>query len=233
MANYKFAVPYYLKKEGGLSRATTDTASRNPAPCTINGQTGWHTNKGVTWETFKNNANLGYTANCENFKNMPANIWGLIYKKRFWDFWNSYAIPYQSIADFLTWSVWGSGGGTFTGTRGSIPFWRNFLLKNYQYVAKNKADIRRKMLELAQTKGEREFWAEMVQYRWDWYARLNQPANLRGWRRALDGYKDWGIANYDFSQKKKLTKFLTFRNLVLSFLIFGVIIYTNEEINKK
>jgi hypothetical protein len=163
---------------------------------------------------------------------MPPKIWGLIYKKSYWDFWNSDNIPYQSIADFMTWSVWGSGAGTFNGDRGSQPFWRNFLLKKYQYVAKDKNDIRRKMLEIAKTKGEKNFWEEIVQYRWDWYARLNQPANLRGWRRALDGYKEWGIQNYTFTQKKKLTNFLSFRNLALSLLIFGAIIYTKEELSK-
>jgi lysozyme family protein len=229
MADYKKAIPYYLKKEGCLSRATTDTASRNPAPCTINGKTGWHTNKGVTWSTFKANENLGYTANCENFRNMPPNIWGLIYKKRFWNFWDSDNIPYQSIADFMTWSVWGSGGGTFKGNSGSIPFWRNFLLKEYNYVAKDKNDIRRKMIEIADQKGEKELWSEMIQYRWNWYARLNQPANLKGWRNSLDKYKLWGEQNYDFKKKSGSMKLFSFRNLIALLSIFGVVYYLNDE----
>jgi hypothetical protein len=204
MADYKKAVPYYLKKEGGLSRATTDTASRNPAPCTINGKTGWHTNKGVTWATFKGNAAaLGYAATCENFRLMPSTIWGVIYKKKYWDFWGSDNIPYQAIADFLTWTVWGSGGGSFNGASGSIPHWKNFLKRNYNYTATSKNDILRKILELADQKGERAIWEEMIQYRRDWYVRLNQPANLRGWRNALDGYKKWGLENYDFKKKSE------------------------------
>ena len=73
MANYRNIVSFIKSKEGGLSSATTDTASRNPAPCG-NGSNGkpYHTNKGVTWETFSSNASsLGYTASCSNFLNMP------------------------------------------------------------------------------------------------------------------------------------------------------------------
>jgi len=36
MADYLFSVPFFLAKEGGLSRASSDTASQNPLPVLIN-----------------------------------------------------------------------------------------------------------------------------------------------------------------------------------------------------
>jgi len=45
MADIKYITGFTEKWEGGLSRATTDTASKNPSPYTYKGQTGWHTNK--------------------------------------------------------------------------------------------------------------------------------------------------------------------------------------------
>ena len=200
MANYKVVVPYFLKKEGGLSRATTDTASNNPSPCVYNGQTGWHTNKGVTWTTFKSLApQLGYDPSCNNFLTMPADIWGLIFKKGYWNYWDGDNNPHQALADFMTWTVWGSGAA------GSRRFLRNFLRDQYG-INKDVSDrqgIREALISLA-NKDERKIWEQLIQYRWNWYALLNQPANLRGWRRSLDNYKQWGLRIYTFRPKKKL-----------------------------
>jgi hypothetical protein len=82
MADYTKIVSFIKTKEGGLSSATTDTASNNPSNCG-NGKNGkpYHTNKGVTWSTFKGlSAKLGYSATCDNFIKMPDSIWGKIYK---------------------------------------------------------------------------------------------------------------------------------------------------------
>ena len=69
MADYTNIINFIKAKEGGLSSATTDTASRNPSNCG-NGSNGkpYHTNKGVTWSTFKSlSSKLGYSATCDNF----------------------------------------------------------------------------------------------------------------------------------------------------------------------
>ena len=76
MANLSLAIPYIQKWEGGLSRATTDTASKNPSPYEHNGKTGWHTNKGITWGTFTDLAlKLGIAISPFNFLQMPDFIW--------------------------------------------------------------------------------------------------------------------------------------------------------------
>lgn len=110
MADYKVIVPFILKWEGGLSRATTDTASRNPSPCPVKGVTGYHTNKGVTWATFTGLApKLGYTASCENFVVMPESIWGVIFKRGFWDEVGGDKLTSQAIANVAADFAWGAG----------------------------------------------------------------------------------------------------------------------------
>lgn len=230
MANYKKVIPFFLQKEGGLSRATTDTASKNPAPCSYQGKTGYHTNKGVTWSTFKNNAGkLDYSATCSNFISMPSDIWGKIFKNSFWDFWDSDNIPFQSIADFMTWTVWGSGGGTFGGSSGSVPHLTKYLKKNHNITATSKNDVKNQLIKLAEIKGERELWEDLIQYRYDWYATLNQPANLKGWRNGLMNYKDWGLKNYNF--KKISGRKLNLMKLGAALIVAGSIYYlfTNNK----
>jgi len=199
MANYKFAIPFYLKKEGGLSRAATDSASRNPSPCVIRGVTGWHTNKGVTWGSFTGNAGkVGYSPSCGNFAAMPQSIWQGIFKKSYWNFWDSDSIPYQSIADFMTWSVWGSGGGSFSRGTGSQGFLKRFV-QSQGYSPQNKSEIRAALMHMAK-RNEKATWLKMIQARRDFYVRLNQPANIRGWNNALDKYVKWGDEHYSFSR---------------------------------
>ena len=87
-ANFERNIAYIKEKEKGLSRAKTDTSSRNPAPCLITDpKTGitaddYHTNRGIIWPTFKSMApKLGYEASCKNFELMPDKIWVPIYKQ--------------------------------------------------------------------------------------------------------------------------------------------------------
>lgn len=104
-------VPFIYKWEDGLSRDTKDTASANPAPWAHKGQTGWHTNKGVTYTAFVSNASkLGYAPTAENFFNMPDAIWLKILKEVYMK-----AFPIERIAHLpriqaviITWA-WGSG----------------------------------------------------------------------------------------------------------------------------
>jgi lysozyme family protein len=204
MANYKTAVPYFLKKEGGLSRATTDSASSNPCPCAYNGKYGWHTNKGVTWSSFKGlSGKLGYNPTCELFFQMPANIWGLIFKNGYWNFWDCDNIPYQSLADFMTWTVWGSGGGSWSQKNGSIGFLYRFLVRK-GYAPKSKSEIRSTLIDLA-SKNEKELWLDLIQARKDFYIALNQPANYKGWMNAINGYVKWGLENYTFEKKNDIS----------------------------
>lgn len=70
-------VAYILKMEGGLSNDKNDSASNYPSPTPEQ----YHTNKGVTYKTFVENANkLNYLPTIDNFLKMPNEIWLKIYK---------------------------------------------------------------------------------------------------------------------------------------------------------
>lgn len=125
--------------EGGLSRDPDDNASAHPAPWPYKGLTGWHTNKGITYQTFSANANrLGYANTPENFFQMPDSIFLSILK-------NVYAAGYplnridhlpRIQAVIITWA-WGSGLG------GSERYLANFQRTEMGISAANitKAEI--------------------------------------------------------------------------------------------
>lgn len=114
MASWEKIIPFIKLREGGLSRDPDDLAAKYPAPCAYNGQTGWHTNKGITYETFITNTALGYEGTCENFFEMPAEIWSKIFKAKIWDQWQLDKIRSQSIADIIAdWSFNSGAGGAY------------------------------------------------------------------------------------------------------------------------
>lgn len=100
----------YIKRwEGGLSKDRNDPAAFDPVP----DGSGYHTNKGVTWNTFKGLAKkIGYTATPALFYKMPDNIWLSIYKVGYWDPINGDKINSQGIAELMADWGWGSGPGT-------------------------------------------------------------------------------------------------------------------------
>lgn len=108
MANINAVNLDYIKRwEGGLSKDSRDKASAYPVP----DGSGYHTNKGVTWQTFSGLApKLGYTATPALFYKMPDNIWLKIYKVGYWDTVQGDKINSQAIAELCADWVWGSGG---------------------------------------------------------------------------------------------------------------------------
>jgi len=111
MADYKNIIPFLRQAEGGLSRKKTDTASKYPCPTPYKGLTGWHTNKGVTYQTW-----VGFfgKAKDDRFFAMSDADWEYMYKKGYWDKVRGDEIQSQALANIaLSW-VWGTGvyGGT-------------------------------------------------------------------------------------------------------------------------
>lgn len=92
-------------REGGLSKAKTDSASKNPVP----DGSGYHTNKGITWELFESlGAKLKYTPTPELFYEMPDWLFDLIYEER-WNTSGANLINSQPIAQLVFQSLWGGG----------------------------------------------------------------------------------------------------------------------------
>ena len=112
-------INFIHKMEGGLSNDLTDTASKYPSPTPQK----WHTNKGITWKVFIDNAKeLNYAPTVSNFLTMPQSIWYSIYKNKYlnkanltdnpvlnayislwyWGGWNKKLLPTIEVSNVLS-----------------------------------------------------------------------------------------------------------------------------------
>lgn len=190
MAVYTKIVSFIKTKEGGLSSATTDTASNSPSNCG-NGSNGkpYHTNKGIQWATFKGLATkLGYLATCDNFIKMPDDIWGKIYKDGFWNPIQGDRIQNQAIANTFVEMAWGSGVGSNTSTKGAIPYLKNFFKSKYNKSFSNITQIVDYVNELDNSGKTPELFEKLYDFRKSLYSSFNQPSNLKGWVNRLDAF---------------------------------------------
>ena len=189
MANISSIIALTKKEEGGLSRATTDTASKYPSPYIHNGVGGWHTNRGVTYRTFEALANqLGYQNNRENFINMPDDIWLKIAKNGYWDVLNLDAMNSQAIANlFFSWQ-WAAGYG-----------WRNRIKrylasKGVNWNTSKLKEIPSIINNLVKQETEKKILDELIEQYKEFYISLNQPANIKGWLNRVDRLKAYAYS---------------------------------------
>jgi hypothetical protein len=190
MAQYTKIITFIKSKEGGLSSATTDTASNSPSNCGkgSNGKS-YHTNKGVTWSTFKGlSSKLGYSASCDNFMKMPDDIWGKIYKDGYWNPMQGDRIQNQAIANTFVEMAWGSGVGSNTSTRGAIPYLKNFFKSKYNKNFSNITEIVDYVNELDNNGQTPELFEKLYDFRKSLYTSFNQPSNIKGWFNRLDAF---------------------------------------------
>jgi len=106
--------------EGGATDDLSDNASKFPVPGTHtyikkgkqHTSSHWHTNKGVTWQTFvANGKRLNYLPTPALFFKMPKDLWLKIAKARYWDVINLDEYKSQAIANIMFSWQWGSGYG--------------------------------------------------------------------------------------------------------------------------
>ncbi len=221
-ATYESAIPYIKKAEGGLSRAVSDSASKNPSPYIHNGITGWHTNRGITFSTFKALAPIaGYQVNQNNFIEMPDSIWLSIYKTGFWDAMKGGLYENQAIANTVVDFAWGSG--TTTATKQLIKF---LNAKNIQADGVNT--IAEGFNKLVKKEGAEKVFSDLINYRKSFFTSLNQLANINGWFSRMDTLKMEGlqiIASTGKSVKKN--------PLGVAFLILGSVGLLYTIVNRK
>jgi hypothetical protein len=176
MVTHKNQVGFIKKWEGGLSNDPRDkNPASYPAPCSYRGQTGWHTNKGITYATFYSNAKkLGYTSSCENFFAMPDAIWLKIYKAGFWDKFLLDSYRSQSIADVIVSLAWGSGINS------------NFPISTGAYSSENAKAFRDLFNRLTRTAiAEKRVHTKLLEHYRQFYISLNNPTYIRGWLRRV------------------------------------------------
>lgn len=186
MATINNIVDFTLKWEGGLSRNTNDTASSYPSPYVYKGQTGWHTNKGITYATFEAaSKKLGFENNADNFLTMPQNIWLKIAKSLYWDTLHLDDVKSQAIANLLFSWTWASGYG-----------WRNrvknyFSSKDIDWSISDYSALPDNINSLTKKYGEKKISDELFEQYKEFYISLNQPANIGGWLNRLGELQDF------------------------------------------
>lgn len=221
MADYRNAIPYIQKAEGGLSRAITDTASKNPSPYVHNGQSGWHTNRGITWETFKSLApKAGYAVTEDNFIRMPDNIWLSIYKIGYWDPMKGDSYQSQAVANAVVDFAWASGTGGATRALSKYLGKQGILATNAQSIADG-------FNKLVKDKSEAAAFNSLIDERKRFFQSLNQPANEKGWLARMETLRQQGTsilgAGVEFIKKNPIKSGVAIA-LGLSLIITGVVV---------
>ena len=190
MASIDRIISETKKEEGGLSRSKTDSASAHPSGCQITSggvsASDWHTNKGVTWDTFISNAsNLGYEANCRNFEVMPDNIWRSIAKKGYWDPFYLDQYNSQAIANFIFQWAWGSGVNGAYRQLAKLANMKYGMNLSTSYSLSNAAKLKDKFNEVSK-RNESGLLLDLKNSLKGFYVSLNQPANEAGWLKRVD-----------------------------------------------
>jgi lysozyme family protein len=225
MAQYLNIVSFIKAKEGGLSSATTDTASKNPSNCG-NGSNGkpYHTNKGVTWTTFVSlSSKLGYSATCDNFKKMPDDIWGKIYKNGYWNPMQGDRIQNQAVANTFVEMAYLSGVGSSTSTRGAIAYLKKFFKANYNKDFDTITQIVDYVNDLDNKGQTPQLFEKLYDFRKSLYTSFNQPSNLKGWINRLDAFY---ILNKPYAiSKETKTKTKTTIALGVVLILAGATLY--------
>lgn len=193
MADYKNIVPFIRKVEGGLSSDQKDNARHNPSPCGNKNGYPIHTNKGITWASFKGLASKGgYSASCDNFIKMPDDVWLKVYKVGYWDAIKGDQIKNQAIANVFVEMTWGSGLGCSDFTKcktGTIPFMNKFFKENYN---KNLTTINEfvSFVNELDSKGKTpELFEKLHDFRAERYTKMpSASAHLKGWLNRLNAF---------------------------------------------
>lgn len=180
MANFLILVPFLLKAEGGLSRDKTDTASKFPCPTPYQGKKGWHTNKGITYQTWINTFGKSKDA---RFFEMSDEDWAKITKPKYWDKWKADEIKSQAVANILVDYVFNSG------TNG---------IKNVQKLIGVNPDsiVGPKTLEAVNNQSEKEFLTKLYNERYRFYDAIiasnpSQEKYKKGWYNRVKDLKSF------------------------------------------
>jgi len=193
---------YIKKAEGGLSRAITDTASKNPAPWEWKDpkdgkvKTGWHTNKGVTYETFIGSApKLGYAITPENFFLMPEEIWSKIFKIQYWDKMKGDLYTSKVIAAAIADYAWafGVGGATSNPNNPQRPRLVQWLKSKYNVIADGPITLANAINSLVKKHGEKQIFIDLMAHRRQAFIALNQTDNEKGWLARMDKLEAFGL----------------------------------------
>lgn len=172
--------------EGGLSNNINDYNSANPSPYTHDGQTNWHTNKGISWQTFQYYAErLGIDISKQNFINMSDSIFRKILKEGVGEVYDIKKLTsYPSIqAVLVSWS-WGYGSS------GSERHLANFQREYYGINDDNitKEEIVNNFKSRLTIYNRKDTFKALCDYKRRIIMNSTQSANKQGWLNRLDDF---------------------------------------------
>jgi lysozyme family protein len=195
MADFKNLIPFIRKEEGLLSKAQTDMARFHPVP----DGSGYHTNKGVTWQTWS--SVFGSDANSiKRFYAMSDADWESIYKKLYWDKINGDQINSQRIADTLLNWVWGAG--LYTPVT---------IIQRLVNVKKPDGILGAETVRLINSAEESTLYKNLKDSSYNWFSKLGDnpkySANKTGWLNRLSNlasYVEKGVSKTISTTKEKI-----------------------------
>jgi len=190
MVDYKNIVSFIRLKEGGLSGDNQDLSSSNPSPCGKDSKgRPYHTNKGITWATFKGLASKGgYEASCDNFIKMPDSVWLKVYKVGFWNAIQGDRIQNQAIANTFVEMIWSSGIGSVSSGKGVLGWLNPFFKKNYNQnltTITQMVDFVNKLDNEGKTP---QLFEQLNNYRIEKFKSLNKPYWIKGWLNRVNSF---------------------------------------------
>ena len=187
MASHQDAVNFIQSWEGGISGHPSDNASSNASPCGLDPKYNApiHTNKGVTWLTYKNAVS---GANCEEFLLMPEAVWLYIWEQRYFNAVGANTISNQAIANIYASWAWGSGVG------GANNQMQSFLMNTYGFsLAEVSSKYQRVLIlnELSQNNVNLLF-NQLMDARLSYFKGLSDFSVFGvGWSNRLESFKQY------------------------------------------
>lgn len=183
MKTIKDYIAFTKKWEGGLSRDTSDSASKYPCPIAFNGKFGWHTNVGITYKVWQSEFGK---YNEKRFFEMNNEDWFRVFKKLYWDSVKGDKYKCFSIAVIVTGMAWGSGSA-----RAGITL-QTALNKLGKPVAID-GQIGIKTIEAANSCNDVELFDEIMRLRIAFFKSIGavgKPNNkfLKGWLNRANDY---------------------------------------------
>lgn len=221
MALFDRIVNFTLSAEGGLSNDPDDPAAKKPSPYFFNGSKNWHTNKGITYNTFEAASKvIPFDNNYHNFIVLPRSLWYKIAKKLYWDPLFLDELKNQSIANLIFSWFWGSGYNFRSPIQKLLKkYGINWDKNNYKSLVLN-------LNKLIDKYGSKKIYLALDRIYRNYLKSLKKSSKfLKGWLRRLDDLYQLNINDLDDHPGIKKN------SLILSSLFLGsAFILGNEKI---
>ncbi len=174
-------IAFERKWEGGLSRNTSDSASKTPCPTPFNGKTGWHTNAGITYSVWRKK--FGKT-NDQRFFSMSNDDWFAVFDSLYYSKVRAKEFHSLSIGLMVTTIAWGSGA-----RQAGLTLQRAINQLGGHVVVDGAIGIN--TINAANALDPRALFDELVKQRAAFFHRIGKGKNavfLKGWMNRLNAF---------------------------------------------